>query len=349
MGKPYKRKDSPYWWIAPMIEGVQRPQSSGTASYDEALDKLQILQGEITKGLPITHRTGRCRFTEIADDLKRNYAIKKRASKPDVDRRLDKHLVPFFGGYPIGKITTTEIEEYIIKRQGDGARDASINRELAALRRAFVLATRAGKAAYCPHIEMLQEDNAREGFFEEAHYHAILKHGNPLLGAVLGVAYITGWRIKSILRMEWRMVDLQAGRVSLMAFHTKNRKAVTFPLQWGLREIFQERRRLTDIAQQETGQIIPYVFHREGKPVRSVRKAWEVARGKAGVPGRIIHDFRRTAVRNLLNVGVPLPNIMDMVGFKTLSMLKRYAITADADIQRVSDLMGRVDRKWEAK
>lgn len=48
------------------------------------------------------------------------------------------------------------------------------------------------------------------------------------------------------------------------------------------------------------GTICPVVFHRDGKPIRSFDDAWKKACGAAGAPGKVPHDFQRTAVRNLV-------------------------------------------------
>lgn len=81
------------------------------------------------------------------------------------------------------------------------------------------------------------------------------------------------------------------------------------------------------------GAICPYVFHRESKPIRTFRAAWRSACNLAGVPGRLLHDFRRTTVRNLEMAGVPRSVAMKMVGHRTESIYRRYAIV-DAESLR---------------
>ncbi|HLQ23604.1 MAG TPA: tyrosine-type recombinase/integrase, partial [Gemmatimonadales bacterium] len=81
-----------------------------------------------------------------------------------------------------------------------------------------------------------------------------------------------------------------------------------------------------------TGQIIPCVFHRDGKPVRSFRRVWLSACTEAGLPHRIVHDFRRTAARNLSRAGVPEGVIMGLCGWKTRSVFDRYRIVNEADL-----------------
>jgi len=89
----------------------------------------------------------------------------------------------------------------------------------------------------------------------------------------------------------------------------------------------------TEAVQRQTGCIIPWVFHREGTVMKSFWKAWKTACKAAGAPGRIPHDFRRTAVRNLERAGVLSSVAMKMVGHKTEAIYRRYAIVSDADLQ----------------
>jgi hypothetical protein len=72
------------------------------------------------------------------------------------------------------------------------------------------------------------------------------------------------------------------------------------------------------------------VFHRTGRPIKSFRRAWLTACQRAGLTGRIPHDFRHTAVRILERAGVPRSTAMKMVGHKTENIYRRYAIVDEA-------------------
>jgi integrase len=162
----------------------------------------------------------------------------------------------------------------------------------------FSLAVKDGKLHAKPHIPMLREDNVRRGFFEADQFEAVrARLPEPL--PVVTFAYLTGWRLMSeILPLEWRQMDWAGRVVRLDPGTTKNREGRTFPFTAALETLLKDR-----LAEHErlkkAGRIIPLVFHRDGERIRSLRKAWDTACGSAGCPGRIPHDFRRTAVRNL--------------------------------------------------
>jgi len=119
-------------------------------------------------------------------------------------------------------------------------------------------------------------------------------------------AYLTGWRINSeVLSLTWRQVDLKNGVLRLEPDRTKNAEGRTFPFRVlpELAELIVRQREMTTQSERESGQIVPYLFHRAGRPIKDFREAWENACVAAGMPGRIPHDFRRTAVRNLERAG----------------------------------------------
>ena len=184
-----------------------------------------------------------------------------------------------------------------------------------ALKRMFTLAMQAGKLLYRPHIPMLEERNTRKGFFDLDMLHGVLAHLPEALQPVIEFAYITGWRIPSeVLTLEWRQVDFKAGEVRLDPETTKNRDGRVFFMTDELRALL-EARYLEHQKLRLRGQIVPWVFFRmvavkrrgpkEPRQIRAFAKAWASACARAGCPGRIPHDLRRTAVRNMIRRQVP--------------------------------------------
>ena len=115
---------------------------------------------------------------------------------------------------------------------------------------------------------------------------------------------------------------------------TKNDEARVLPFAVlpDLADLLRQQWNATMDLQVETGRIIPWVFHRRGKPIKDFYGAWALACKKAGVPQRIPHDFRRTAVRTLERADVPRSVAMKITGHKTEAVYRRYAIVSEADL-----------------
>ena len=143
-----------------------------------------------------------------------------------------------------------------------------------------------------------------------------------------------------MLTLQWRQVDFSAGQVRLDPGTTKNNEGRVFPLTLALRQLLEQQRDVRDALRRERGSLCPYVFHRSGVPITTFAKAWKTACAKAGCPGRIPHDLRRTAVRNLVRAGVPERVAMQMTGHKTRSVFERYNIVSETDF---SDAVRRLD------
>jgi integrase len=199
------------------------------------------------------------------------------------------------------QVSPSDVTRYVEQRRQQGAANATIKRELSALRRAFKLAVRAEKIPRQPSIVALEENNTRQGFFERDQCEAVRTHLPAHLRPVVIFAYITGWRTRSgALTRRWQHVDFKAGTVCLDPGETKNVEGCTCHMTPELRACLEAQWAETQALQRKTGRIIPWVFHhRGGQQIKDDRKSWWTACRLAGVPGRIPHDFRRTAVRNL--------------------------------------------------
>jgi integrase len=207
----------------------------------------------------------------------------------------------------------------------------------------------------------------REGFFETDQFQAVMRRLTHTVVRVVdgkrrkvripaddlrlacALAFTYGWRMQSeILTLERRHVDLSAaggmGTLSLDPGSTKNDDARTVVLTPNLRSALQAQLARLDEWQRRTRSVVPYLFvHTEGR-LRGTRicdfsKAWRTACREAGSPGMLMHDFRRTAVRNLMNAGVPDKVAMEISGHRTRSVFDRYHIVSQADHVRAARLL----------
>jgi integrase len=275
-----------------------------------------------------------------------DYIVNGKRTLKDAKRRIDLHLRPHFGGRRMSAITTADVRAYVARRQGqvrvigrgESQREKTvsageINRELTILKRMFNLARQSGKLFTAPYVPLLQERNVRVGFFEREQFERVRSCLPEYARGIVTFAYITGWRVSSeILALEWRQVDLDANEVRLDPGTTKNGEGRVFPITADLRVVL-ERQRDTRDSLRQSGVICRWVFNDNGRRVLSFRWSWERACRDGGYPGRLLHDLRRTAVRNLVRAGVPERVAMQMTGHKTRSVFERYNIVNAADLK----------------
>jgi integrase len=329
------RKRGKVYWIRYYRNGKRHEESAHTSNHEVARGLLKQREGDISKGVPITPAIGRLTFDDAAKDLENEYTMNGRKSIEGLRDRIAIGLRPFFAGRRMASITTTDIRSFVTERQAAKAANATINLELSALKRMFTLARQASKLLVAPHIPMLQLDNVRRGFFEREMFDSLRAHLPAEVQPVVTFAYLTGWRASSeVLTLQWHQVDLDAAIVRLDPGTTKNREGRTFPFSMlpELQAVLEEQRAITTALERSGGKIVPWVFHRAGVPIAGFRKSWITACKAAGCPGRIPHDFRRTAVRNLVRAGVPERVAMTLTGHKTRSVFERYNIVSEADL-----------------
>src|SRR5262245_5804977 len=330
---------SSVYWCKYYVNGRPVRESTKCTKEQDAKRFLKLREGAVATGAPIPPRMERIQYDEAAKDLLQHYTA---SGERDVDEATGRlaHLTPFFTGRRVAAITTTEITRYVVKRQEEGAANGTINRELATLSRMLRLGYACGKVARLPVIRRLKEAAPRSGFFEEEQFEWVRKRLPEDLQAAVTIAYTFGWRMQSeVLSLERRHVDLDAGTLRLDPGTTKNGDGRVIYLTPELKALLKAQLERVEALQKRTGRIIPYLFpylsgkKRLGARRSDFRKAWTAACEAAGVAGRIRHDFRRTAVRNLERAGVPRSVAMKITGHKTESVYRRYAIVSDADLQ----------------
>ncbi|MGE0556564.1 MAG: tyrosine-type recombinase/integrase, partial [Gemmatimonadales bacterium] len=231
------------------------------------------------------------------------------------------------------------LRAYVTRRSGDGAAPGTIRAELAALKRAFNLLDEDEVLARVPTFPKVRAADPRAGFFEDPEIERLAAELPDYLVPVLRFGAFTGWRLKEVTGLTWDRVDFSAGTIRLEGRHTKNAEAREFPFT-ALPELAQLLRAQLNAgtgAEFATGERSRWVFFRTTargpRPIRDHYHAWRSACERAGVPGKLFHDLRRTAVRNLERAGVSRSVAMKLTGHKTESVYQRYAVTNAADLR----------------
>lgn len=335
LGDLASMKDSKKWHIEYWWRGRQHREASGSYREREAVTLLNRRLAEIGLGRLVGPQVEKTTFEELGQMLVDDYRVNGRKSL-DRAKRSIHHLGVFFGSCRALDLTPDRVSAYIRSRLDEKppAKPATIQNELAALKRMFTLAHRAGKVPARPPFPSIRVRNTRSGFFEEEQLRAVLERLPEPIRVMVEFTYLTGWRIGEVRRLTWRQVDFKAAVVRLEPGTTKNDEARIFPFKASpeLASLLTIQRQLTSIVERETEQIVQWVFHRRGRPIRSFHYTWRQACRDAGCPGRFVHDLRRTAVREMERAGVPRSVAMKLSGHKTESIYRRYAIVSEADL-----------------
>ncbi len=336
----------------PVHARIRVREATGFTSQRKAQDLLNERLTQVSKGTWFEQERRPATVDDLFTALREHYLANGRARSAKGLGWRWSHLEPVFSGTLAANLTTDAITRYTLARQKEGAAYATINRELAALRRAFNFGKRSTppKVRNVLYIPMLKENNVRKGFVEDADYEKLASHATELwLRTFLELGYTYGWRKRELLGLRVRQINLAHRAIRLDVGTTKNKDGREVAMTAKVAELLR--------AAIEGKKPDDYVLTRNGKPVRDFRGAWwklcvaaelgsftclecgdpvttakcTCGSRKRKYAGLIPHDLRRSAAKALRRAGVPESVIMVAGGWKTPAMFRRYAIVSSAD------------------
>lgn len=328
----YKRGN--VWWMHAKTPYGEIRESTGKVNKGEAEAYLQDRLAKYRQG----EGEGAVRSLTLSDLYKsvvQFYQLHKLASLRDIEHRWELHLKPEFGERKLHTIKSQHITAYQVKRQEEGATNGTINRELALFRRCYLLKDNRKRAGHIPAFDMLPEAKARDGFLDDKEFEALKeaarKRGHEWLANFIEVAGRIANRKSELLKLHVSDCDLKAGVVVFR--NTKNGDN---------RRVFMPPTVKAALTAQCKGQPKDAnVFRwKTGVPVKDFRKLWANICEDIGKPELLVHDLRRTAVRNMRDAGVPEETAMLISGHKTRAVFQRYNIGSDARLAEAAKLIG---------
>ena len=372
------------WTIRWYRNGRAHEEATKFTRKGDALNLLKRRNGDVAHGKPITAKQFKITFDDAAKTVLDDFTANGKRSRAVVERRITKHLLPYFGGRRLSDISSDHVLAFIAKRQAEttlsrktydivrkdgtviyvpgqtrtitAVPNAEINRELQILKRCFSLALKHGKIFAKPDIPLLREFAPRAGLFDRDQVQAVCAHLPPALRPLVAFCFITGWRMASEAQpLQWRQVDFGAGTVSLAPGTTQNGQGRSFPFTADLRRLLEAQHDAADAAQRQHGCVVPWVFFRlvangrggvkHPKPIKRFTKAWRTACLAAGLPGRLPHDLRRSSIRTMVRSGISEHVAMTLAGHKTPSVFRRYDIVSETALtDAAAKLDAAVDR-----
>ncbi|MDD4997339.1 MAG: site-specific integrase [Syntrophales bacterium] len=270
-------------------------------------------------------------FDELADWYKKLDTVKAKKSYNRDLQSIEK-LSAFFAGKRVSEITANSIESYRIKRRSEESfrkhktRPATINREVACLRRILYLARdEKGIDVFAfKKIKPLDEQNIRNRILTDKELENLLAALPPHTWQIVVFANLTAMRKGEILGLTWDKVDLEGGFVHLNPEDTKTNEGRSIPLDARLIEMLKALPRSDDV---------PNVFLWRGKPIKDIRKSFSTARKKAAVKDFTFHDFRHMCINNWRLHGHDYFRIMAASGHRTMSVFKRYNVVTKEELK----------------
>jgi integrase len=333
-GRPYQPQVT---WRLLKDLGVPVPASCRLQHPGLELAKVALLKqqskivDEVRTG--VVEATAKTRIGDLFELIEQDYARTGKKSLDDVQSRWRLHLKDHFGNVYASELSTDQINAYIFRRQREKASGASINRELAVVRRMMHLGERTTPPLVrgVPHFGKVKESEPRTGFLDQHEYDKLRLHARELwLRGLLATYYTFGFRRAELLKLRVRQVNLIDNTINLPSGGTKNGKPRTIVATSEVRSL------VTASIHGKTAN--DFVFtHDDGTPVVDFRGAWKKMFADAGVEMRKLHDMRRSAVRNAIRRGVDRDTVKKMSGHLTDDVFSRYNIQAVDDLQDAAE------------
>ena len=318
----FQQPGSRFWYVQYRLNGRTVRESTKCVRLEDARRFRDERRAAIGRGTHIP--SARSVTYEQLKKLFENAAT----AKGNRSRPVWAHLDTAFAGT---LALDMDVHAFEAARLKAGAARASVNNDLAALRRMFRLAIEHRLLSHdqCPVIHTPDPKNARKGFVTDKQMQAIRDALSPELRGVWDFLFLTGWRVGEVLALTWRQnIDWRAGVVRLE--DSKNGEPREFPFSGypALKGLLEHQLATGERYSAER------VFHNKGRriPYETFNDARERACTATGVKA-LAHDLRRTAVRNMERAGISRSVAMSLSGHKTESMYRRYAIV-DSSAQR---------------
>ena len=266
------------------------------------------------------------------------YIQKKRSWKRDVSsiRNLDKE----FSKHVLSEITTKQINDYREKRLAAGKSPRTVNLEMSCLSRLFRLAK---------DQELFIDENPVSNIKPfEIHYGAdrilspeeeqkLIAASPAHLKNIITCALNTGMRRGEIIGLKWSNVKLDQGYLLLEATNTKSKRERRVPINFIMKELLEEL---------ELSRGASVFLNSQGKPYHDgigIRRSFYTARKKAGIEDFRFHDLRHTAATRMVEAGVSLFTVGQILGHTDPKTTMRYA-HPDKSLKEGIEALGRYNR-----
>ena len=323
----FKRKDSGLWWMSFRHNGKKVQKSLETSDKKLAKEIEAKIRVEVKEEKYFDKLIGRNKtFKQLMEVFMKEHAPKVSDSMQNSYSASLKHLIPFFGDLTLLSISRKEISKYKILRKDEGAKPATINRELAMLSKAFTLALEdwewiSGNNKPFSKIPYEKENNERDRWLTEDEEKSLLENSSEWLREIVVFALNTGLRQGELLSLEWNRVNLF--RRTILIHKTKNGKPKTVPLNKNAMDVIACRAK--EKVRKLKNDFVFLSSHGTKIDRHNLRRAFNNATRKAEIENFTFHDLRHCFCTKLAQRGVDIYKIAKLAGHEDIRMTQRYS------------------------
>jgi len=248
-------------------------------------------------------------------------------------RSTGKAVLPFFDGHHARHITKAKCEAYAAKRMAQGRKQGTVWTELGHLRSALKWAARVGMIDRAPHVWRPEKPESDKRILNPGEIRKLIDAADaPHIRLAMILLFGTAARVSAILELTWDRVDFDANSINLRVETQQRRKGrAVVPMNASVRAAL--------CASQEAA-LSDHVIEYAAKPIKSIRTGWGAAVERADLGRVTIHEARHTAAVTMLQAGVPLVKVSQMLGHSSVSITEKvYARFLPAAMQDAADVL----------
>ena len=322
------------------------------------LDEMRkaIREGTFKPSGKIADETGPLTFDKFSEKYIEKYVQARQLASADTIEYRMAPIRSYFGPKLLADIKTADIEDFVaeLKKPCKLAKDrktervrrpATINRYLSLLRHMFNWAEGREYLVRTPFrrgtqnlVPREQEDNQRHRRLsleeEQKLLEVAAEHIRPMLIAALDC----GLRRGEMLEVTWADVDARPGWLRLRGETTKSGRTRWVPIGTTRLQAVLEYLRLDADGEKKPATTV--IFSNEaGEPLRWCERPWHNARGAAGLTDFRWHDLRHEYASRLVEKGVPLSQVRDLLGHASIVTTERYDNQRPEALQEAAKLL----------
>ena len=333
-----KTKRGKIRWYLDYREGngkrIQKVVPLALTKEEAALVLREEVERALSREYGLKRQKERIRFKDFADEYLENYAKVNKSKKSwKTDGYYLKGMKDFFGDLYFDEINSLDIEKYKSERLKQGVSQSTVNRCLAILRKMFNLAS---EWEYLTNNQELrikffsEKDNLKERILTKGEQDRLLEASSERLRSILIIALNTGMRLGEILSLRWNQIDLINRKIRVE--RTKSKKIRIISINSPL---FNELSKLNKSAKSEH----LFLNRGTGRPLTTVKKAFKTACRRAGISDLRFHDLRHTFATRLVERGVDLITVKELLGHSSVTITERYTHSFHEQKKKAVDLL----------